>query len=694
MGKPDEPPVKITRVAPVADGPPAPAPAEPRRIAPKPQIDTMLGLFRAQRFAEALDAARAMTRDFPETMAGWNISGAAARALGQGEEAEASFQRLEALQPGFAGAPYNLALVHEDQGRVEEAIAAYARALRVDPALAQAHNNIGILYNRIGERAKALEHLHRARALRPEMPEVHNSLGNALMNARRLDEARAAFEEALRLRPDFASALYNIGALEESRHQPDAAVAAYERALAIDPDYAIARTALLYQLAQLCDWKGIARHQGHLPDLGITTEPVQPFPLLGLEDNLARQSERARRWTERRYGAVKPLPPPPRPATRPQRLKIAFYSGNFRDHPMVQLHAGLYRELDRERFEVHAVSVTPDREDYRTSEGRRRSEALVDHFHDVAAMSDTAIAHRIRELGIDILIDHDGYTNDNRPVPVAMRPAPLQLNMVGYPGSLGAAHHDYIVCDHVVVPPTARPYYSEKLLQLPYGYLPTDNAMEIAADPGTRAQHGLPEDGVVFSGFNALWKLTAREFAIWMRVLRRVPGSVLWLRLPNASGAANFHRAAAAHGIDPSRLVFAPKIPHPDHLARHAHGDILLDTFAYGSHTTGVDALWAGQLMVTKAGEQMSALTATSLLRAVGLDELVTRSDEDYEELIVALATDPARLAELKARLARNRLTMPLFDSALYARHFEAGLDAAYARHLEGRPPADIAVPP
>lgn len=686
------PPVKITRVD--AHGAPiAPPPAEPAAETPaapsQDQVNQLTALYRSGEMQSALELARGLAEDFPQSPPVWNIRGAAARALGQIEEAERSFLRLEELQPGFAGAPYNLALVHEDRGRIEQAINAYLRALRADPSLAQAHNNLAILLNRMGETQRALGHLEQARALRPEMPELCNSHGNALRNAGRRDEARAAYEEAVRLRPDFVSALYNLGALEQEAGNPQEAIGAFERVLEIAPGNAIARTSLMHQLARICDWDRLEPHIAHLPALGIETDPVTPFALLAMEDNLARQSARARNWAQKRYGHVRRLAPAPaRPTTRPERLKIGYYSGNYRDHPMVQLLAGPFRAHDRTRFEVHAISCGPDRDE----EGRRTAERLCDHFHDVRELSDTAIAERIRELGIDLLIDHDGYTTDNRTNPVAMKPAPVQINMLGYPGTLGAPHHDYIICDPITVPQSDRVHYTEKLMQMPHSYQANDNRMAIAEDAGSRADHGLPENAFVFACFNANWKLTRREFAIWMRVLEKTPGSVLWLRRTTALSADNLRAAAQAQGIDPARLVFADFTPLPDHLARHAHANLFLDTFAYGSHTTGTDALWAGQPFVTRLGEQFAARAASSLLMAAGLEQMVTHSDEEYEALILDLAHDPARLGAIKAELVGSLTSVPLFDTEGYTRHLEAGLDAAYDRWLRGEEPADITI--
>lgn len=683
-------PVTITRVDP--DGRPVSPPHAQAPAAPGPGADARLAqlvdLYRTGSTDAALDLSRTLADADPENPLAWNIRGASARALGHSEEAEASFLRLEELQPGFAGAPYNLALVYEDQGRIDDAIAAYTRALAVDAAMAQAHNNIGILLNRVGETAKALEHLHRARALRPEIPEVCNSLGNALKNAGRLDEASAAFEAALELRPDFVSGLYNLGVIGQERGASEQAIKRFEQVLANAPDHELALAHLAFQLARHCDWDALAPRMNQVLRLGVETEGVPPWPLLAIEDAADRQLARSISWARRRFGPEAALPAPP--ARRPERLKIGYYSADYHDHPGSRLIAGLIRSHDRSRFEVHAFSYGPKKDDG----WRQRMESVFDHFHDVEGWPTRRIIELSQEIGIDVAIDRQGYTNDSRTDLFQHRLAGVQIAFLGYPSTTGARFVDYLVADPIVAPDTNRANFSESLIRLPHTYMSTDNTLPISPRTFTRRDLGLPDEGFVFCCFNATYKITPREFDIWMRLLGKVEGSVLWLFRSNGFAEANLRDQAKRRGIDADRLVFAPRVPNDEHLARHAHADLFLDTFSMNAHTTTVDALWAGLPVLTREGGQFAARVASSLLQAMGLGELVTASDSDYETLALDLALDPDRLGALKQQVAANRLTTPLFDTPLYTRHFEAGLDAAYARFLQGLPPADIAVPP
>jgi predicted O-linked N-acetylglucosamine transferase (SPINDLY family) len=345
------------------------------------------------------------------------------------------------------------------------------------------------------------------------------------------------------------------------------------------------------------------------------------------------------------------------------------------------LLARMFELHDKQRFEIHAFSYGGAGED----EMRARLIGAVDHFHDVTSLDDQAIANRARALGIDIAVDLKGYTEDGRPAIFAHRAAPVQLSYLGYPGTLGSDFIDYILADPVVIPPEQRAFYSEKLLLLPNSYQPNDDRRRISAQAATRSGCGLPEKGFVFCCFNNSYKITACEFDIWMRLLGQVEGSVLWLLRTNMAVETNLRREAARRGIDPARLVFADKMPLPEHLARHRCADLFLDTFNVNAHTTASDALWAGLPVLTKIGKSFAARVAASLLHAVGMQELVTDSADDYERLAFAIATDSEKLAALRHKLAQNRLTTPLFDAERYVRDVETVYERIAVRHETSR---------
>ena len=651
--------------------------------------EALIGLFRAGRHSEANAKARAMTKSYPKSLDAWNIRGASARALGQMHEAEKAFRELETLAPSFAGAPYNLGLVLENKGADEEAVQAYTRAVGLDPNLAQAHNNLGAVHLRLGELEPAFRHLQRATQLQPGWPEVHNSFGNVLKRLGRIDEARAAYRQAISARADFAKAHYNLGVLESENGRRAEAIAAFQSVLSLQPDHALARAMVLHELSQRCDWDAMKEHAAFIPKLGVETSVVPPFLMLALEDNPAHQLARSRQWAKARYGRIKPEARAlARPKARPERLRVGFVGADFHDHPGMRLMAGMLREFDRTRFEVHAISYGRLRDD----KWRAISESVVDHFHDVYGWSDAEALGLLHSLDLDIAIDRQGYTTDTRNEWFAHRLVPVQINYLGFCSTAAADFIDYMVADETVLPSEHRSHYAEKVIFLPDCYAPADDALEIAGPHSARSDHSLPEDAFVFACFNNLYKITPSVFAIWMRVMRQAEGSVLWLYASNEDAQDHLRDAAKAAGVAPDRLVFAPRLPNADHLERHRHADLFLDTAPYGAHTTCNDALWAGLPVVTRTGEQFSARVATSLLKTVGLPELITSNDKEYEALILELAQDPERLGSLHARLAEARTASPMFDTARYTRHLEAGIDAAYDRFLKGLAPADITV--
>lgn len=652
------------------------------------QLHSLRVLYRERRYAEACAEASALCARFPRSLTAAILLGAAARGLGQLDKAEAAFRAALGIDPVSSDARYNLALVQADLGDEAGAIASYRTLIAQAPDHVQALNNLAAALTRRGECEEALGLLERALALRPRLALLHHGRGNALRRLGQFGDAVMAYRNALALNPGLVRAQYNIALIEQERGDPERALAGFRSVLEREPGHALARLQMTYLLAQHCDWDALAGHRSEIAGLGVTGAGVPPFGLIALEDHPARQLARAKSWAARQFRRP-PASLPVRPKNRPEKLRIGIVSGDFHDHPSMHLMAGLLAQIDRERFELHAFSHGEQRED----DYRRKARGLVDRFHDVAGWSDARIVELAQASDLHIAIDRKGYTSGSRIELFEHRLAPVQVHFLAYPGTLGAPFIDYTIADPVVVPDAQRGHISEAIIRLPHCYQPSDRERPIAPLTTTRADHGLPDDALVLACFNATNKITAREFDIWMRVMKAVPGSVLWLFRSNDLAPANLSKQAARRGVAPERLVFADRLPSPEHLARHAHADLFVDTVAFNAHTTASDALWAGLPLVTRAGDQFAARVAASLLNAVGLPELVTTSDAGYEALILALAQDRARLAEVKAKLASNRLTTPLFDTALYTRHFEDGLARAYDRWFAGEEPADITVP-
>jgi predicted O-linked N-acetylglucosamine transferase (SPINDLY family) len=414
---------------------------------------------------------------------------------------------------------------------------------------------------------------------------------------------------------------------------------------------------------------------------------VNPFFLLPLCDSPTLQQRAAVRWVSAQCpsdAAVVPI------ATRHHAapIHIGYFSADYHEHATSYLIAQLLELHDRSRFRVSCISFGPP------SEGamRKRLVAGCDDFIDVRGQSDASIALLARSRGIDIAVDLKGFTQDNRIGIFAHRAAPLQVNFLGYPGTMGAPFIDYIIADPVVIPESLQHLYTEKIIRLPHSYQVNDAARAIAAVSVTRSELNLPHTGFVFCCFNNAYKILPAMFDRWMRILSRVDGSVLWLLGDNPGMIHNLQREAAARGIAPERLIFADRIDVPHHLARHRAADLFIDTLPCNAHTTGSDALWAGVPLLTCAGDSFAARVAASLLRAIGLPELIAETPERYEEMAIHYARHPDLLSDIRRRLNQNRLTEPLFDTPRYCRDLEAALAGIYGRQQAGDPPNNLRI--
>jgi protein O-GlcNAc transferase len=622
-------------------------------------FNTRIGRFK--RAIELYDVAVALAPDYFEA---FNNRGNALRELGRAEEALGSFDAAVKLNPAYAEAHMNRGIALAALKRHDDALTSYSVAIEFNAASPQAYNNRGNTLQALNRPDDALADFDAAIRLSPVFADAFVNRGNTLKALNRLEEALASYDQALVLQPGSAEAWNNRGVILKFLKRPDEARQSFEKALAIKPGYAMALAETLYMKAHLCDWADIAQRET-LSQLALAGQVVPPFYMLPIDDDPARQLIYAGRWAEERYGAGRVATFKPRAPG--SRIKLGYFSADFHNHATMCLMIRLLELHDNSRFELHAFSYGPDSDDPM----RKRVIAAVDGFHQVAKLSDADIAELSRAQGIDIAIDLKGFTETSRSGIFSHRPAPIAVNYLGFPSTMGSDFVDYIVADPIIVPEADQRFYAEKVAYLPNSYQVNDRERIISDKVFTRAQLGLPEEGFVFCSFNNNYKITPAEFDIWMRLLARVEGSVLWLLQDNEWAAGNLSREAAARGVDPDRLVFAERAPNAEHLARQRCGDLFLDTFKVNAHTTASDALWAGLPIVTKLGKSFVARVAGSLLHAIGLPELVTETDEAYEDLALELATNPAKLAAVREKLAANRLTTPLFDTERYTRDFE-----------------------
>jgi len=654
-----------------------------------------------------------------------HLSGVIAHQKGDASAAVRLISEAIALGPfnsAFAPAYSNRASAYKALGRPDLAMQDFDRALMLGLHTADVHFNRANTFFDQHDFASAAEGYAMAIQLSPDDARIHNSLGIALSQLNRNDEAIAAFQAAIRLRPDHAAAMNNLGMLFLRSGQRDAAmdafaaaikqvpayadpynnragmlfdagryqdaVADYDRLLKLRPGALFAAGLRLHAKMFVCDWADVEAETAALVAGVEAGKPVTPsMPLLALTDSLAAQRKAAEIWTKLRAPfdpALGPVPAYPKHG----RIRIGYFSADYHSHATAYVLTEFFECHDRSRFETVAFSFGPDKKDAE----RHRLMGAFDRFEDVARKSDREIAALSRDMEIDIAVDLKGYTTGSRPGILACRAAPVQVNYMGYPGPLGNDYLDYIVGDATVIPPADYAYYTEKVVTLPHSYYVNDSNRPLSDKTFTRAELGLPETGFVFCCFNNNFKITPAVFSSWMRILARVPDSVLWLFEDNAAAAAYLRKAAKEHGIDAKRLVFAKRVLPGDHLARQRAADLLLDTLPYNAHTTGTDALWVGLPLLTRPGASFAARVAASLLRAVDMPELIVTTAEAYEAMAVDLATDPKRFAQIKEKLARNRLTTPLFNTALFTRHMEAAYTQMYERHHAGLAPDHLVV--
>ena len=603
--------------------------------------------------------------------------------LHQGHAAEALTyaERALALDPVNEGAWTNRGLSLAALGRAEEALISYEQVLQRRPAAVEVRYYRALALNALGRAGAALAEFDHVLRVKPDYVDAWVVRANMLWMMGAVEQALDSYGRALAIAPNMPEALWSRANCLWTRQQDVAgAIADLERLAALRPVFPYARGALLHMRMHAGDWRDFTRERRAL-DEGVRAgeRVIEPFAYQALSSSPADLLACARIYTRDKYPA---LPPPPRKSRREGKIRLGYVCSEFRAQATMYLAAGLFEQHDRSRFEVIAFDNT--RED--GSALRRRVTAAFDTLVPIQTVSDREAAGLVASRDIDILINLNGYFGAQRMGIFAHRPAPLQVNYLGFPGSLGAEYMDYILADAEVIPSGEEQFYSEQVLRLADCYQINDSKRP-RVGPDSRAAHGLNEKDFVFCHFNYSYKIGPEMFALWLRLLKNVPSSVLWLLESNALFAANLRREMAAAQIDPDRLVLAPPLENAAHVSRLALGDLFLDTLPYNAHTTASDALWAGLPLLTCRGTAFPGRVAASLLRAVGLPELITDTLEEYESKALTLANDPALLRSYREHLSRDPARLALFDTARATRHIEAAYEEMMARYTTIRPP-------
>jgi predicted O-linked N-acetylglucosamine transferase (SPINDLY family) len=645
-------------------------------------------LLELKRHDEALasyDTAIALKPDYAEAF--YN-RGKALLELKRPDEALSSYDKAISLKPDYAEAFNNRGIALQELKRPDEALGSYDKAIALKTDYAEAFNNRGLALLELKRLDEALVIFDKAISLKLDFVEAFNNSGIALQELKRLDEALARHEKAIALKPDYAEAFYNRSKALLELKRPDDALASYDKAIAIKPDYEFLFGTKLHTQMKLCNWNELSTQLHQLESALVKKCKVtRPFPVLALIDKPELQLLASKIFADAKYPTSRFLGDF-RKQEPGEKIRIGYYSADFHDHATAYLMAELFEAHDSQRFELYGFSFGPNTQD----EMRKRLSGGFDQFFNVTNKSDHEVVKLSRDLGIDIAVDLKGFTQDSRLGIFAERCAPIQVNYLGYPGTLGASYIDYIVADKTIIPQQSQLHYDEKIVYLPHCYQVNDSKRQISDKAFTRLEHGLPESGFVFCCFNNSYKILPATFDGWMRLLKTVKGSVLWLLEDNPTAAKNLRKEAEIRGVDPCRLVFAKRMGLGGHLARHRLADLFIDTLPYTAHTTASDALWAGLPVLTLMGESFAARVAASLLNAMGLPELITETQAQYESRAIELANSPVELFKLKAKLAQNRQTSPLFNGQLFARHIEAAYTKMNMRYQSGEMPDHIYV--
>lgn len=640
-----------------------------------------------KRWEEALNCFDRAVALRPGFFAALTNRGVVLQRLNRDDDALRDYQEALRLNPGYADAHFNLACLMEKRGAWESALQAYDRAIEVAPGYYEAHSNRGALLYRLGRLSESMEAFGRALLINRESADGFFKLGHTLLAMRRYQEAAQCYDKAIALDAKDASGFIGKGNAYREMKEAGKALDAFEQAYRLDPGADYLRGNYLLQKLVVCDWRGWQAQVDEFirAESGCAISP--PLNAQVIVDLPAFHRVCAVEYARREYfwvgdGACLS------PGEGARRLRIGYCSSDFGNHPVGHLVAGLIEQHDRERFEIVGISWMELSDPWRD-----RLVAAFDEYVSLgdAVLSNDTLVQRVRALNLDIAIDLNGHTLHARTGVFAERIAPIQASYIGFLGTMGAPYIDYLIADPVLVPEDMREFYQEKIVYLPW-YQSNDDKTVVADRVFARAELGLPADAMVYASFNNNYKITPDVFDIWMRILKQVPGSVLWLFASNDIAAANLRKEARARGIDDARLIFAERMPLELHLARQKAADLFLDTFPYNAGATASNALRVGLPVLTRSGASFASRYGASLLTAVGMPELITNAADTYEALAVRLGNHPAELAALRAKLAANLPTAPLFDTAAFARNIEAAYVKMVERNRAGQAPDHIVV--
>ena len=651
------------------------------------QLKKALGLHQKGELEAAKTIYQEILKKNPSSFHALHLLGAIAAQRQDHELAVDLIKKAVAVNSNDAQSHYNLGFSLQGLKQFDLALTSYGRAVYLNPEFANAFSNRASVFEALYQFTDALADYNQALVLNPLNAEDYSNRAVVLRNLGRFEESITDCDRAIKIKSDLNKVYYNRGLALVDLKRLDEAVKDFEKELSINPANEYLPGMLQHNRMKLCEWSEYSINIANLRQTILAGHKVSPFIILTLIDCLSVQRRSAELWISDKYLKISSLGSIAKRARR-RKIRIGYYSADFYNHATAYLMAGLFEHHNKEKLELIAFSFGPDKKD----EMQIRVAQAFDQFIDVTSLSDEAVAQLSRELGIDIAVDLKGLTEGARPGIFSYKAAPVQVSFLGYPGTSGADYIDYLIADRTLIPQQSQQYYSEKIVYLPNSYQVNDRQRFIAPVFFTKRELGLPEDVFIFCCFNNSYKITPNVFDTWIRILKTVDKSVLWLLGDHPTVITNLRRQAQSRGLDPARLVFAERMPPPEHLARHQAADLFLDTLPYNAHTTASDALWADLPIVTCLGESFASRVAASLLNAIGLTELITQTAEGYEALAIELATKPEKLQNIKNKLAANRLRTPLFDTAMFARHIEEAYVQMYERYQADLMPDHLTV--
>jgi predicted O-linked N-acetylglucosamine transferase (SPINDLY family) len=631
---------------------------------------------------------RSVLKDQPKHIGALNLLTICLMGMDRPREAEGFIESAIRINQSSDVSYYNYGLILKKLGRPQEAVEKFSLALNLKSDLSQTWNNRGAAFNDLKEYERAIADFDQAITLNRTYAEAYANKGKSLNLLKSYEAALASYSEALALKPDLAEALLGRGIVLHNLKRHLEAARAFAKLLEIDPKYPFAKGLLLHQKMLGCEWENIDRLIEEIESEIVAGQlSGEPFGWQGVAKSERSLELCASLYSNSEFPA-KNEHSKKITSDRKRKIRVGYLSGEFRDQATSHLIVGVLENHDHTQFEIFAFDNGWDDQ----SDVRRRINSSVPNIVDISQLSDPTAAAIIGKNQIDILVNLNGYFGLHRMGVCAQRPAPIQINYLGFPGTLGAKYIDYIVADRHVIPENHKLFYKEKVVYLPNCYQANDQKKVVGSHVFNRRDWSLPDKGFVFCCFNNNYKIVPEIFNRWMQILLKVDDSILWLIEDNQSAANNLKKEAARRGVDAERLVFAKRTPMQHHLARHRLADLFLDTLPYNAHTTASDALWSGLPVLTQIGETFAGRVAASLLTAIGLPELITKTPQAYVDLAVELATNPEKLAGIRSTLVGNRLSTPLFNTQLFTGHIEAAYKAMYERHQLGLPPTHIYV--